>query len=280
MSLPKLPYYHIDRLIAEGGTAKVYWGIDKRSGFPVAIKELKFNYMKYSDIVQLFKEEANKYLYFTHPYMTQLVDFYDLNGQLYIIMEYVEGVTLDLYISTVTGPIPAEKAVPLFLKILEVIEYLHTVTYMDRGVQRKGVLHLDIKSNNVIVLPDGENIKLLDLGISVKVGENISSTGFGTPAYMPPEQGIKGGTVSFYTDIFALGVLFFEMLTGRLPFWSSSREETRQKIMYEPTPLASQFYSHINPAFQTILERAMAKNPENRYQSCEEMKNDILMVKT
>ena len=280
MSLPSLPYYHIDRLIAEGGTARVYWGIDMRSGFPVAIKELKFNYMKYDDIVQLFKGEANKYLYFTHPFMTKLIDFYDYKGRLYIMMEYVEGMTLDAHISTVSGPIPEEAAVPMFNKILDVIDFLHNVEYPDtKGFIRKGVLHLDIKSNNIMVLPDKNSIKLLDLGISVNVGEGAFSTGFGTPNYMPPEQGIKGAKLGRYTDIFSLGVLLFEMLTGRLPFWSKSREETRRKITFDPTPQAQQFYPPINPEFQIILERATAKNPMDRYQTCKEMKDALLMIK-
>lgn len=269
MSLPVLPYFHVDRLIAEGGTAKVYWGVDLRSGFPVAIKELKFNYLRHGDIVELFKKEANKYLYFTHPYMTKLVDFYDYKGRLYIMMEFVEGITLDKHLYEVSGLMPEEKAISMFIKILDVISYLHD----------NDVLHLDIKANNIMILPDCENIKLLDLGISVNMnGNNTTGHGFGTASYMPPEQSAKGGRLCRYTDIFALGVVLFEMLTGRQPFWGTTREETRRKIIYEPIPQVAQFYSHVNPAFQPIVERAMAKNPERRYQSCKEMKKDLLMI--
>lgn len=264
--LPKIPLYHVDHLIAEGGTAKVYWGIDLRSGFPVAIKELKIRHFKNQVIREKFKKvEPQLYLYLSHPNIPRLVDFIDIHEreQLYLVMEFIEGKTLEQYIYGEMGLIPEHNALPMFLEILDTVAYLH----------QNGILHLDIKSNNVMILPDGR-VKLIDLGIASRMSDASNSTGFGTPAYMPPEQSEKG-QCGRYTDIFALGILLFEMLIGTVPFTGHKASEIQQKIKYEPTPQMKDFYPPINPNLQFIVERALAKDPMMRYQSCEEFKSFI-----
>jgi serine/threonine-protein kinase len=271
-NFPNIPLYHVGRLVAEGGTARIYWGVDMRSGFPVAIKELKIRHFKNPVIRQKFKDmETQMYLYCQHRNIPKLVDFIDMKEreQLYIVMEFIEGRTLEHHIYSEIGLMPDSKALPMFLEILDTVGYLHD----------NGILHLDIKSNNIMIRPDG-SIKLIDLGIASRMSDASNSTGFGTPAYMPPEQSEKG-EVGPYTDVFALGVMLFEMLTGNLPFTSqhpnarASNEEIRTKIKSEPTPQMNQFYPHINHDLQLIVERALAKDPASRYQSCVEFANFI-----
>lgn len=267
-NLPDIPFYYVDHLIAEGGTAKVYWGVNPRSGYPVAVKELKIKHFKNPDIKKKFKEvEAQMYLYMQHPNIPKLVDFIDMKDreQMYIVMEFVEGRTLEDYIYKEIGLIPEQKALPMFVEILDTVAYIHN----------KGFLHLDIKSNNVMIQPNGK-IKLIDLGIASRMSEASSSTGFGTPAYMPPEQSEKG-CCGKYTDIFALGIVLFEMLTGALPFTSqTSVDEIRRKIKYAPTPQMRDYYPFVGQNLQYIVERALAKEPSQRYQSCEEFKRFIV----
>lgn len=265
-NLPKIPLYHIDHLIAEGGTAKVYWGIDLRSGFPVAIKELKIRHFKNQVIREKFKKiETQLYLYMQHPNIPKLVDFIDMHEreQLYIVMEFINGKSLEQYIYEEIGLIPEQKALPMFLEILDTVAYLHN----------NSILHLDIKSNNVMIQPNGK-IKLIDLGIASRMSDASNSTGFGTPAYMPPEQSEKG-RCGRYTDIFALGIMLFEMLTGNVPFTGQKSSEIQQKIKYDPTPRMSDFYPPISSDLQSIVERALAKDPMMRYQSCEEFRHHI-----
>lgn len=271
--LPNIPLYHVGHLIAEGGTAKVYWGIDLRSGFPVAIKELKIRHFKNPAIRQKFKEvEAQMYLYLPHPNIPKLVDFIDLKDKelMYIVMEFIEGKTLEDYIYREIGLIPEQKALPMFVEILDTVAYIHN----------KGYLHLDIKSNNVMIQPNGK-LKLIDLGIASRMSEASNSTGFGTPAYMPPEQS-EMGRCGKYTDVFALGIMLFEMLTGSLPFTSQNSsgraaiEEIRYKIKYEPAPQMRNYYPFIGQELQYIVDRALAKVPSQRYQSCEEFKRFIV----
>jgi len=265
--LPKIPLYHIDHLIAEGGTAKVYWGIDLRSGLPVAIKELKMRHFKNQVIRDKFiKVETQLYLYMQHPTIPKLVDFIDMHEQekLYIVMEFINGKSLEQHIYSKVGLIPEQRALPMFLDILDTVAYLH----------HNGVLHLDIKSNNVIIQPNGK-IKLIDLGIASRMSDASSSTGFGTPAYMPPEQSEKG-QCGQYTDIFALGVMLFEMLTGTIPFTGETTAEIREQIKFAPTPQMRDYYPLIKPELQYIVERALAKDPKIRFQTCEEFKNFII----
>ena len=266
-NLPTIPLYHVDHLIAEGGTARVYWGIDLRSGYPVAIKELKSRHLRNKDIRDKFRTmEAQLYLHIQHPNIPRLIDFVELEhtGQLFIIMEFIEGQNLENYIYNDIGLIPEHKALPMFLEILNTVGYLH----------RFNVLHLDIKSNNIILQPNG-NIKLLDMGIASKISDLSNSTGFGTPAYMPPEQSERG-VCGRYTDVFALGVMLFEMLTGSVPFYSNETnqraaiEEIRHKIKHDPTPMLTDYYPFIHKGLQDIIEKALAKNTADRYQSCDE----------
>ena len=263
---PLMPLYYIDHLIAEGGTAKVYWGIDRRSGFPVAIKELKIRHFKNTVIREKFKNvETQLYLYMQHPNIPRLVDFIDMHEQekLFIIMEFIQGKSLEQYIYGEIGLIPEEKALPMFIDILDTVAYLHN----------NGVLHLDIKSNNIMLQPNG-NIKLLDMGIASRMSDASDSTGFGTPAYMPPEQSEKR-QCGRYTDIFALGIMLFEMLTGTIPFAGQTTSEIRQKIKFDPTPQMNSIYPIIKPQLQSIVEKALAKDPMMRYQSCENFADAI-----
>lgn len=265
--LPKIPLYHVDHLIAEGGTARVYWGIDLRSGYPVAIKELKIKHFKNQVIREKFKKvETQLYLYMQHPNIPKLVDFIDMHEreQLYIIMEFIQGKNLERYIYEEIGPIPEQKALPMFLEILNTVAYLHY----------HNILHLDIKSNNIMIQPNGK-IKLIDLGIASRMKDaETGGTGYGTPAYMPPEQSEKR-QCGRYTDIFALGIMLFEMLTGALPFTGGNSREIRNKIKYDPTPQMKDFYPPLNSELQFFVERALAKDPMKRYQSCEEFGNAI-----
>ena len=151
MKLPSIPYYHVDHVLSDkGGTAVVYWGVDLRSGYPVAIKQLYASKSKSLDL----KAEANRYLYLSHPNLTKLVDFVVSGDQCFLIMEFVEGIGLDEYQATRSGPMPDEVAIPIFLQILDTIGYLH----------ENNTLHLDIKPNNIMLKSDGK-IKVLDMGI-------------------------------------------------------------------------------------------------------------------
>lgn len=275
MRLPMIPNYVIDHLVAEGGTARVYWGIDLRSGYAVAIKELKARFFRNKSVRDSFKAiETQLYLNLQHPNIPRLVDFVELphRDELYLIIEFIDGKTLEQHIHYDVGLLPEEKALPIFYEILETVAYIHN----------SGYLHLDIKPNNVMMMPNGK-IKIIDLGIASRLSDAESGvTGYGTPAYMPPEQS-EGVSCGKYTDIFALGVLLFEMLTGRPPFQLESftrdgLREIRRKIKEDPTPVMKEYYPFMSEELQGVVNKAMEKEPANRYQSCEELMHDIRTI--
>jgi serine/threonine-protein kinase len=265
MTLPKIPYYHIDSLLGEGGTAAVYRGIDLRSGYEVAVKALFRSKTKDNFIIENFRKEANRYLHLSHPNITRLVDFVKDNDKFYLVMEFVDGVSLDNYLNKITGPMSEEILIPMFCKILDTIAYIH----------QNDLIHLDIKPNNIMVLED-KNIKILDMGISVDIKDkNSIPKRCGTPAFMAPEQ-IDLGELGFYTDIFALGITLFNMVTCKLPFSGSNHTEIFEKICKDPTPQIENFIETANPQFQKIIERALQKDGKNRYQTCEEFQMELL----
>jgi len=265
MTLPGIPDdYYIDGLLSEGGTAAVYRGINQRDGYEVAIKALFTSRAKDDFVLRRFREEANHYLYLKHPGITRLVDFIEAKDRFYLIMEFVDGIPLDKYLNTITGPMSEETLIPMFCKILDTIAYLH----------KNDIVHLDIKPNNIMVLSD-KNIKILDMGISAIISDKSNNPKkCGTPAFMAPEQ-INLGNLGFYTDIFALGVTLFNMLTCQLPFSGSNQTEVFKKICDEPTPQVADFIETANPKFQKIIERALQKEGKNRYQTCEEFKIEM-----
>jgi len=270
MSLPKIPYYHVDSLLSSGGTANVYLGVNSNSGYPVAIKELFPNKAKDNYIMQRFREEANHYLYLSqqNEHITKLVDFVENEDKIYLIMEYVDGVSLDVYITKERSETKSDEIIILmFCRILDTIDYLH----------QNNVLHLDIKPGNIMVLKDYQ-IKILDMGISATLNDkNKNPKKCGTPAFMAPEQ-INQIELGKYTDIFALGITLFNLITGKLPFTGSSHTEIFEEICKKQTPVAIDFYSGVNPKFQAVIEKALQKDYHNRYQSCSEFKEDILKI--
>lgn len=262
MGLPRLPYYHVTRLIASGGMANVYEGVDLRSGSCVAIKEMNADSLKNKSIREKFKRtETEIYLYNEHPNIPKLVDFIELDdySNLYIVMELIKGINLDKFVYDIHGLLPEQKALPMFLEILDAIAYLH----------RRNVLHLDIKMNNIMVQQDGR-IKVIDMGVASRMGD-VSIAG--THGYMPPEQ-IEHKPCGCSTDVFALGVVLYEMLTAHRPFIVQDKNEMLRVIAQGAPPMWN-FYPAIHPDLQIIVERALYPDAAYRYQSCEEYMRTI-----
>jgi serine/threonine protein kinase len=209
-----------------------------------------------------------------HPNIVRVLDFHEDEKGLYIIMEFVEGISLDEMIRTKTGPIPEEKAFKIFKKILEGFQYAHS--------RRPAIIHRDIKPSNIIIGEDDEP-KIIDFGI-VKIvddsGAGISSqtvagTKIGTTLYMSPEQ-ILAKEVDARSDIFSLGITLFVMLTGRSPFGNTNSDfEIQNSIVNNPLPRAKDIYPGVSDKAQKIIDKATEKRKENRFQNCNEFKEAL-----
>ncbi len=255
--------YRIEETIGAGGMAVVYkaWHTSLDKYF--AIKKLSDSLTQNSEARERFVREAKTHSRLEHP---NIVKFHDIlqdqpTGNVYIVMEYVEGRTLAKMIGKETGPIPFEKAWPIFHQILDGIGYAHS----------QGVVHRDIKPGNIIVTPENK-VKILDFGIARdETGHTITQSGqvVGTLQYASPEQ-IKGEKVDQRSDIYNLGMTLFEMVAGRLPHDvnpNSSSFHIMQRMLNDDVPDPRQFYPHIPENVVAAIFKAIDRDVDKRLHS-------------
>lgn len=258
--------YIIIAKIGSGGMGSVYLAEHKFiKQQKVAIKMIKSEI--FNDFAKIrLKEEAERLASLDHPNIVKFLNYdIDEQGNVYLIMEYAEGATLEQYINSKTGLIVEEKILPLFEPILDAFDYAH----------KKKVIHRDIKPANIIITTEGVP-KILDFGISTIMDEsNNKEESFimGTPSYMSPEQ-VKGKGIDTRSDIYSLGVLLHQMLTGNAPYDTTtlSEQDINEKVVTEPLPRMKAYYHYISDKLQIIVDKATAKDPKDRYQTCAEFK--------
>jgi len=265
--MPRINYIELVEEIGSGGTASVMLGVDLNSGYPVAVKVLYKSLFKNETLKEKFIAEANHYLYLSHPNIVDLKDFIIKKDAYYLVMEYIEGDTLENYINKISGPIPEEVAAPMLKEVLSAIGYAHG----------EEVVHLDIKPSNIMITEDGD-IKVLDFGISTELNKELSGSIMGSPMYMSPEQ-VNGEKVDSRTDIYALGCTFHQMLTAKLPYKSNiSRDQLFEYIKTKPLERAQDLVPWVSEDAQEIVDRATEKIPNSRYSSCEEFMDDLNLL--
>jgi serine/threonine protein kinase len=256
--------YEIKSLIGEGGMGAVYLAEHTQVKRKVAIKVLLSRYLKNDELKQRFKNEASTLAHLQHPNIVGLYDYLEDETGMYLILEYVDGMQLDDYISQVTGPMPEEKSIPLMKQILSAFYYAH----------EKGIVHRDIKPANIIVTKYNE-VKILDFGIARILGEGAqgmtkTGTQMGTVFYMSPEQ-VQGKKADFRSDIYSLGITFYQMLTGVNPYGNLTTEyEVYNSIVKEDLPPANEVYPGVSAKLVSILKKSLSKNPDERFQSCKQ----------
>jgi serine/threonine-protein kinase len=250
----------IKREIGSGGTAAVYLAWDRWAKKNVAIKALFKTRYEDKIIREKFKQEANLYLYLDHPNIADLTDYIVTPQTDYIVMEYIEGLNLEQFIQTKSGPIADENLFKIFAQVLHGVAYAH----------HNNVTHLDIKPSNIMIT-NNLTVKVLDFGISSSKDEKIESAKrrMGTPMYMSPEQ-IDMQNVGRQSDIYSLGVTLHHMVTGQLPYKSGSIKEIFHKIKFEKLPKIVDIYPHANPKLQAVIDAATEKDLQKRYKTCEE----------
>ncbi len=263
--------YHIEGLLGEGGMSRVLLGVDPLTGQKVAIKVLHPEFAQHDQVRMLFRREARLLAKLNHPNIVRLIRYEE--SELLLVQEYIEGINLEEYITNHRGPIPEEEAKELFGKLLEAIGYVH----------QHEVIHRDIKPANIL-MRDGKEITVVDFGISKEsdtVTESKTGTGIGTPSYMSPEQ-VLGEKLDRRTDIYSLGVVLHQMLTGKAPYTITATEnefKIKKRIVTEPLPRMKGIYEYVSKEMQSIVDKATAKDRNKRYQSCEEFLRTVKAVK-
>jgi serine/threonine-protein kinase len=259
--------YRLVEKIGAGGMGEVYRAVHSKIGRMVALKVLNQT-VQSQEFVERFLNEARIQASLHHQNIATLYDFLEFNGQPCIIMEYVEGETIADRLA-VRGAMPLEEAVAIFKAVADAIHYIHS----------QGIVHRDIKSHNVKISSAGQ-VKLLDFGIA-KSGSSPALTmtgGFvGTLQYLSPEQ-FTGGIADARSDIWALGVLLYEMVTGRMPFEASTIGSLYEKINAAAFTPPSAISQYIPREIEAIIARCLRKNPAERYQSAWELSQDLSRV--
>jgi serine/threonine-protein kinase len=252
--------FRIIEKLGEGGMGVVYKGMDVDLDRVVAIKMLSPDLSRNPDIVERFRTEARAQANLNHVNLATLYAFLVHDGNAFIAMEFVEGENFEQLIRR-RGPLPAEDAVPWFKQALLGVGAAH----------RMGIVHRDIKPTNLMLNRQGI-VKVMDFGIAKVVGaRGTTRTGMqlGTPAYMSPEQ-IQGRAIDVRTDIYALGITLYQMLSGHVPFEEGSDFDIMRHQVSTPPPMMIDLHPYAPVQYQNVVTKAIAKNPEDRYRSVEE----------
>ncbi|MEJ2093210.1 MAG: protein kinase [Syntrophobacterales bacterium] len=262
METISLKNYRVIKKIGQGGMGVVYLGEDLLLGRLVALKFLVPYLVKDPEIMERFRVEARSQARLLHQNITLVYSFEAAGDQAFLVLEYVDGETLEKRIK-LQGRMSVPEATPIFRHILQAMDYAHA----------RGVVHRDIKPGNIGFTKEGM-VKLMDFGIALNLQERsrLTRTGHivGTPHYMAPEQ-ILGQPVDQRTDIYALGITLFEMLTGKLPFEGDSDYAVSVAQVNEPPPsLVSFGFADITTALEQVVFQALAKKPEDRHPSAGE----------
>ena len=267
--LKKIGKYEITGVLGRGGMGVVYRAEDKRIGRLVAIKTLTEGYSGQPEMLERFYREAQAGI-LQHPNIVIVYDLGDQDGVPFIVMEHVTGDPLDKIIAS-GRQLPLIDRLSIIEQVCSALGYAH----------QRGVVHRDIKPANVIVQPDGQ-AKIVDFGIA-RVQNSAAETGLtrtgnviGTVHYIAPER-LKGQPFDGRSDIFATGVMLYFLLAGRLPFEGEDLA-VLQKLVNEPHPPLSTYLSSYPPALDAILDRALAKDPEERYATAEDFAIDLRAV--
>ncbi len=266
--------YRIIRLLGEGGMGAVYEGLNTRIQRRVAIKVLHGNVASNQDAVQRFEREAQAAGRIGSKHIVQVLDLGDLpGGERYMVMEFLDGVDLTQRIRS-HGQMSPRELYPIAVQVLEGLIAAHDA----------GIIHRDLKPDNIFIVPEGEAadfVKILDFGISkfnVQGGEfSMTQTGIvmGTPYYMSPEQARGSRDLDHRTDLYSLGVILYEALAGRVPHNAETFNELIIKIVLEDAPPLKPPKNDEEAAFQHIVQKAIARDAKDRYQSAADFQAEL-----
>src|SRR5476649_2587510 len=262
----QLDHYRIDSVVARSGMASIFRGVDLRNGREVAIKVPHPEMEADPVLFDRFRREEAIGKNLDHPGIMKVFADED-RSQVYMVMEWVEGRLLRQILGE-QGKLPAERAIRIASRICDALHYIHT----------HGVVHRDLKPENIMV-DEHDNIKLIDFGIASQAGSRRLtfaklSQVMGTPEYISPEQ-VKGKRGDARSDIYALGVMLYEMLTGKVPFSGPNAFAIMNDRLLNNPPPPREVNPEISPALQEIIYRALERDPKNRYATAREFAWDL-----
>lgn len=257
--------YKILDMIGGGGMANVYLAHDMILDRDVAVKVLRLDFSNDEEFIRRFHREAQSATSLAHPNIVNIYDVGEEDSIYYIVMEYVDGQTLKQYIQQ-HSPVRVETALDIMQQLTSAISHAH----------QNHIIHRDIKPHNILIDREG-NVKITDFGIAMALSAtSITQTNsvLGSVHYLSPEQA-RGGMANKKSDVYSLGIVLFELLTGRLPFSGESAVSIALKHLQSETPSIRRWYPSIPQSVENIVLKATAKDPFHRYDSAEDMEQDL-----
>lgn len=260
--------YEIIRPVGSGGMAEVFLAHDNLLDRNVAVKMLRDQFLADKELLEQFRREAKSAARLIHPYIINIYDVVSEGDIQYIIMEYVDGVTLKEYLKE--HKLPLNAVLEIAVRLADALQHAHS----------RNIIHCDIKPQNILI-DKYLNPKITDFGIAKMISNQTTvytAAVMGSVHYISPEQAV-GGKITASSDVYSLGVVLFEMLTGQVPFTGNTAVSVAMMHAEKPVPSLSDFMDEVPEGLQHIIDRALAKKTEDRYQNADELRRDLLDLK-
>lgn len=260
--------YEIIRPVGSGGMAEVFLAHDNLLDRNVAVKMLRDQFLEDKELLEQFRREAKSAARLIHPYIINIYDVVSEGDIQYIIMEYVDGVTLKEYLKE--HKLPLNAVLEIAVRLADALQHAHS----------RNIIHCDIKPQNILI-DKYLNPKITDFGIAKMISNQTTvytAAVMGSVHYISPEQAV-GGKITASSDVYSLGVVLFEMLTGQVPFTGNTAVSVAMMHAEKPVPSLSDFMDEVPEGLQQIIDKALAKKAEDRYQNADELRRDLLDLK-
>ncbi len=256
----QIAQYRLLSLLGQGGMARVYLGQDTRLNRYVAIKVIDKPFRHDPEYLKRFELEAQAVAQLEHPHIVRLYQFGETDDLIFMAMQYIKGAPLATVLHSYRQDqelMATEDVLRITGQVAQALDYAHS----------KGVIHRDVKPSNIMLAPDGQAV-LTDFGLAMSLDRGTLGEIFGTPQYIAPEQVVSSANATATSDQYALGVVLYEMVTGRLPFEDESIMDLAIKHLQDPPPPPRTIRPEIPEAVEAVMLKALAKEPVNRYPSC------------